>query len=350
MSRASVVAPPIARSFAEVAVPGAWSSAVLTYEIPPEIMDTIHEGSAVWVPLRGKPIQGVVLRVHDSEPEFATHPLIGLTDPPVVLSQTQLRTARWMARETASGLMDTLALFLPPGTTQQTRAYLAVADEELDNSTFTRPQQKLLNHLIERGEISIESARTAMGSSLASVIPALEKAGALQVRHRIVTSKPSVRMEHWVRVIGAPDVTEFEQEAAPATTDAVSLPQGTTQNVTAVDGDAATRGSGGASASPGTVTRPGGATTLAPNGSSVVSDAPSNVTITGDTDVIAPLGESSNANLAPDASAAYSCGAYGDWYDAQVAYENAGATAADPAMVQAMDPDYDGIACEEGMA
>ena len=33
--------------------------------------------------------------------------------------------------------------------------------------------------------------------------------------------------------------------------------------------------------------------------------------------------------------------AYADWYDAQVAYENAGATAADPAMVQAMDPDYD---------
>jgi hypothetical protein len=66
--------------------------------------------------------------------------------------------------------------------------------------------------------------------------------------------------------------------------------------------------------------------------------------------VIAPLDESSNADLAPDAGTAYSCGAYGDWYDAQVAYENAGATAADPAMVQAMDPDYDGIACEEGMA
>ncbi len=148
----------------------------------------------------------------------------------------------------------------------------------------------------------------------------------------------------------APDSAEFEQEARASTTDVAALPQGTTQNVTAVDGDAATLGNGGASASPGTVTRPGGTTTLGPNGSYVVSDAPSNVTITGDTDVIAPLDESSNANLAPDTGAAYSCGAYADWYDAQVAYENAGATAADPAMVQAMDPDYDGIACEEGMA
>jgi len=148
----------------------------------------------------------------------------------------------------------------------------------------------------------------------------------------------------------SPDVAEFEQEAQAPATETVTLPQGTTQNVTAVDGDAATLGNGGASASPGTVTRPGGTTTLGPNGSYVVSDAPSNVTITGDTDVIAPLDESSNADLAPDADTAYSCGGYGDWYDAQIAYENAGATAADPAMVQAMDPDYDGIACEEGMA
>jgi hypothetical protein len=150
--------------------------------------------------------------------------------------------------------------------------------------------------------------------------------------------------------VDAPQGAEFEQVAPASTTETVSLPQGTTQNVTAVDGDAATLGNGNSSASPGTVTRPGGTTTLGPNGANVVSEAPSNVTITGDTDVIAPLDESSNADLAPDSGTAYSCGAYGDWYDAQVAYENAGATAADPAMVQAMDPDYDGIACEEGMA
>ncbi len=43
------------------------------------------------------------------------------------------------------------------------------------------------------------------------------------------------------------------------------------------------------------------------------------------------------------------CAQYGTWYDAQVAYENLGATAADPALVQEVDPNYDGIACEEMM-
>jgi hypothetical protein len=44
---------------------------------------------------------------------------------------------------------------------------------------------------------------------------------------------------------------------------------------------------------------------------------------------------------APDA-----CAAYGTWYDAQVAYEAAGGVSGDPGVVAAVDPDYDGVACE----
>jgi hypothetical protein len=44
------------------------------------------------------------------------------------------------------------------------------------------------------------------------------------------------------------------------------------------------------------------------------------------------------------------CAQYATWYDAQVAYENLGTTAADPALVQEVDADYDGIACEGTMA
>ena len=209
MSLASSIAPDTPHTFAEVAVSGAWSSPVLTYAIPQDLPGKVQVGSAVWVTLRGKPVQGVVLQTHDKAPEFPTHPVIGLTDPPTVLSPMQMRTAMWMARETASGLMDTLALYLPPGSTQQTRAYLQIADPDLDASQFTLAQRKLLTLLAERGETSIESARTALGSSLASVIPALEKAGALHVRYRIHTSRPSVAEEHWVRLLGAPDLSQF---------------------------------------------------------------------------------------------------------------------------------------------
>jgi hypothetical protein len=58
-----------------------------------------------------------------------------------------------------------------------------------------------------------------------------------------------------------------------------------------------------------------------------------------------------SAPVATDTAAATGgfCSQYATWYDAQIAYENLGATAADPALVQEVDPNYDGIACEEIM-
>jgi hypothetical protein len=145
------------------------------------------------------------------------------------------------------------------------------------------------------------------------------------------------------------DVAEVSEGPAPATVPDL-VPEGTMEIMTATDGDAATLGAGNASAAPGLVTRGGvgspGMALLGPDGTySVVDTAPSNVTIAGDTEVLAPPA----APAAAPASTVAGCDSYASWYDAQVAYEAAGMTAADPAVVAALDPDYDGIACEEGM-
>jgi hypothetical protein len=129
-----------------------------------------------------------------------------------------------------------------------------------------------------------------------------------------------------------------------------ALAQETTESMTATDGDATVRGDGDASAAPGLVTRGGvggpGTALLGPDGTyNVVDTAPSTVTIAGDTEALAPPA----APAAAPATTVAGCDSYASWYDAQVAYEAAGMTEADPAVVSALDPDYDGIACEEGM-
>ncbi len=50
-----------------------------------------------------------------------------------------------------------------------------------------------------------------------------------------------------------------------------------------------------------------------------------------------------------DSVPAATCADYPSWFEAQIAYEEAGRTDADPALVAALDPDGDGIACEEAM-
>ena len=71
-------------------------------------------------------------------------------------------------------------------------------------------------------------------------------------------------------------------------------------------------------------------------------------------DTAAPVDAAAPTESAPVATdtvtaAGGFCSQYATWYDAQIAYENLGATAADPALVQEVDPNYDGIACEEMM-
>ena len=140
-------------------------------------------------------------------------------------------------------------------------------------------------------------------------------------------------------------VVEASQSSTETPVESEPLAQRAIETLTATDGNAAARGPGNASAAPGTVTRPG-VSVLGPDGTySVVDNAPSDVTIAGDTEVLAPP----TAPAAALTSGVAGCGSYGSWYDAQVAYEAAGMTSADPAIVSALDPDYDGIACEEGM-
>lgn len=140
------------------------------------------------------------------------------------------------------------------------------------------------------------------------------------------------------------------EEIAPASLEETeTLAQETVEDVTAIDGDAAALGPGSASASPGSVTRGSGsgAALLGPDGNySVTEVAPPNVSVAGDTEVLSPPPQAPES--APESTVA-GCSSYVSWYDAQVAYEAAGMTAADPAMVEALDPDYDGIACEEAM-
>lgn len=78
-------------------------------------------------------------------------------------------------------------------------------------------------------------------------------------------------------------------------------------------------------------------TSLASNSGSTTENVP-----------IDALGASEPAPVKADTSTTATgfCSQYSVWYDAQVAYENLGATAADPALVQEVDSDFDGIACE----
>ena len=168
----------------------------------------------VWVPLRGKPALGVVTRLHGDAPAFAVKPLLTPVDPPTQVSADQLDTARWLARQNASSLYDALSLFLPPGASHRARPYLRLTERVCDLSQFTPAQRRLLTLLAEQGETSLDAARSALGSSLTSIVPALEQAGAVVTVYRVSGRLPKPRKERWIRLRDGPDAAALS--SAPA--------------------------------------------------------------------------------------------------------------------------------------
>jgi primosomal protein N' (replication factor Y) len=210
------VAPELTTTIAEIAVAGARSGGdgLLSYAIPAHVRDSIQVGQVVWVPLRGKPALGVIARLHGDVPAFAVKPLLAAVDPPTQVSADQLDTARWLARQCASSLYDALSLFLPPGASHRARPYLRLTESIFDLGQFTPAQQRLLTLLAERGETSLDAARSALGSSLTSIVPALEQAGVVATIYRVSGRLPKPRKERWIRLLDEPDAAALN--SAPA--------------------------------------------------------------------------------------------------------------------------------------
>jgi primosomal protein N' (replication factor Y) len=212
------VAPELTTTIAEIAVAGARSGGdgLLSYAIPAHVRDSIQVGQVVWVPLRGKPALGVIARLHGDVPAFAVKPLLAAVDPPTQVSADQLDTARWLARQSASSLYDALSLFLPPGASHRARPYLQLTESVFDLGQFTPTQQRLLTLLAERGETSLDAARSALGSSLTSIVPALERAGVVATIYRVSGRLPKPRKERWIRLLDEPDAAALNSAPAQA--------------------------------------------------------------------------------------------------------------------------------------
>jgi primosomal protein N' (replication factor Y) len=189
---------------ADVAVAGArpGSDGVLSYGVPAPLSDTIRQGQLVWVPLRAKPALGLITRLHEDRPTFDLKPVIKPVEPLFRISAQQLEFASWLARETACGLYDTLSLFFPPGISHQSRPYLRLRQPQTIPAPLTAMQRKLVDLLTDRGEMSVEAARSAVGSRLTSVIPALETAGVVEQYYQVGDRAPSLRRERWIRLSG----------------------------------------------------------------------------------------------------------------------------------------------------
>jgi len=184
--------------YLEVAVDGTRGSSrdTLTYGGPAEVA----RGDVVWVPLRDKIQLGVVVATSRTAPDYDVRPVTAVTDPPLALTEAQLALAEWIAATTASSLYAAAALMLPPGMSHTAVPWYRRLES---GEAATRVQALVLDLLDRHGPMPIDRLQREAGSSLASVLPALARAGLIERVIEVADRPVKQRTERWL-MLGAP--------------------------------------------------------------------------------------------------------------------------------------------------
>jgi primosomal protein N' (replication factor Y) len=188
--------------FADVAVDGmlpGGDSRTLTYLVPPAFERELQQGALIWVPLRKRAALGIVIEVHDRAPDFDVKPIFDLV-PGAGLDEAQIDFGTWLQRETASSLFGCLSLMLPPGVSHSVTPWFEVRGPA---NGQTKMQDRVLGLLRVNGAMSLDQLQQAVGSSLTTVLPDLERAGLIKRRYQSETHVTRQRTERWW--IAAPD-------------------------------------------------------------------------------------------------------------------------------------------------
>jgi primosomal protein N' (replication factor Y) len=187
---------------------------LFTYLLPESMLDRITEHQLVWIPLRKDLKLGVTMRIHRDTPDIALRAVHAPVEPEFRLTDHQWDVVSWLRKTTLCTIFEAVSPFLPPGVSQRSVEYLSLRDEvDLNEIKLTPAQQRLVDLLNERGEISIESARQALGRGLTTIIPRLDEAGIIQRTARVRNRQSSAGTTRIVRLLTD---DEIDLHRAPA--------------------------------------------------------------------------------------------------------------------------------------
>ncbi len=193
-----------AARYVDIATPSVASTGdgVFTYRVPDDLASRLERGLLVRIPLRRQLEPGIVVRIHDEEPEFELRPVHSIVEPTFVLPEWAMDVVEWMAASTRCTFYDAAWPFLPPGETHAAEPWIRLLDRtEVVPENLTSAQRELLDLLAGQKEISLAAARKQTGRQLTSIIRTLETSGMVERFERPVDRIPAERTERFVRVL-----------------------------------------------------------------------------------------------------------------------------------------------------
>lgn len=213
-------AQPADRRFIDVAVDGQTfeRERLLTYGLPGQFIGSVEEHQLVWVPLRKQLRLAIVVRIHGEKPDFAVREMHAPVEPSFRLAERQWELIELMSRQTLCSLFEAASLFLPPGVQHRSVEHLRLRSSDAVDGESPEPRSGLQAALIEllqaKGEVSLNAARQALGSSLTTVIDRLEREGVIERVARVTNRAIRVPARRYVAY--QTESSEQSEQAEPA--------------------------------------------------------------------------------------------------------------------------------------
>lgn len=161
--------------FADIILPLALPKPAFTYAVPDDLLDEIQIGRQVEVAFgQSKRYTGVVWRIHQEEPDYATKPILAVLPEGAFITQEQLALWEWMATYYCCTLGEVLQAALPAQLKLSSETRLARRTDYGDDFSGLGAEEYLLAEaLLLREEITLDDARKILNKK--TVMPIVQR-------------------------------------------------------------------------------------------------------------------------------------------------------------------------------
>ncbi|WP_441001204.1 replication restart helicase PriA [Fodinibius sp. SL11] len=136
-----------------------------TYSLPEEYQVDAQIGKRVWVPFQKHKKIGIVVNIHDHEPDFNTRPVQQVLDDKPIISNELLKLTEWIHRFYYCGWGQVIQAALPVGLNFYAQKYLKATDSNLPDY-LDQDKKEIVNEIIEAGSYLLVEAQKRWGDKI----------------------------------------------------------------------------------------------------------------------------------------------------------------------------------------
>ena len=128
-----------------------------TYGLPQKFKEKAEIGKRVWVPLQRHKKIGVIVNIHDEEPDFNTRDVQKILDKEPIISQELLTLTNWIYRFYYCGWGEVIQAALPLGLNFYAEKYLKSVSQEMP-AYLDAAQQQMIEEIQKQGVYQLKEA------------------------------------------------------------------------------------------------------------------------------------------------------------------------------------------------